>query len=57
MIGTHNPEGSRKGVVSGSSPNRKLARNELGGDQAGAEFSSNTLFPSRPLDNNPTLYL
>ncbi len=40
-----------------SSATRKLSRNGLGGDQAGAEFSSNTLFPSRRLDNNPTLYL
>jgi hypothetical protein len=30
---------------------------ECNGDQAGAEFSSTTLFPSRPLDTNPTLYL
>ena len=41
----------------GLSVNRRLSRNGLGGDQAGAEFSSNTLFPSRPLDNNRFVFV
>jgi hypothetical protein len=46
-------------VVKVGMPNIWLSgsTNGLGGDQAGAEFSSTTLFPSRPLDTNPTLYL